>query len=335
MIKLSYVLPCYNVDRYITDCLNSIYAQDMPEDEYEVICVNDCSTDGTRVVIDNFANEHSNLVLIDHEQNLSVGGARNTGVEAAKGEYVWFVDPDDLVKPHAVKELLNVATVEDLDVLMFNFDIVFENLKLKETNRVFADSEVLTGQDYVKHYFSNRFSEFCIVWRCIFKRAFIKDNKLWFPKMPKAEDVTFLWTVMLVAQRVASVSNAYYTYRCNPYSVANKKLDAHVMFSERMLRGFEIEKMLTDCRLSIQEPLENDMRNALCWCVNSNLALLEKMSENERGRYYDEIKHYRDVLKHVWPYMKRKQKLLFYTWGGKMLWLLKVKLLVMLGSRRR
>ena len=108
MRKLSIILPCYNVERYIADCLDSIYTQDLTEDEFEVICVNDCSTDGTREVIENYAS-HSNLTLIDHAENLTAGGARNTGIKAAKGEYIWFVDPDDMVKLNCLHELCSFA----------------------------------------------------------------------------------------------------------------------------------------------------------------------------------------------------------------------------------
>ena len=105
MIKVSFVLPCYNVERYIADCLNSIYSQDFPEEDFEVICVNDCSTDGTREVIVHYAEQHSNLNLIDHKENMTAGGARNTGIKVAQGEYIWFVDPDDMIKSEKVRRL--------------------------------------------------------------------------------------------------------------------------------------------------------------------------------------------------------------------------------------
>lgn len=326
-LKLSFILPCYNVERYVADCLDSIYAQDMSEDEFEVICVNDCSTDGTRDVVVKYASKHANLILIDHAENLTVGVARNTGIKAARGEYIWFVDPDDMIKSGSAEVLYGLVKNNDLDVLLFNFETVDEDRSFLNVDNTFADSKISSGQDYVVTYFPNRFSELCIAWRCLFRRTFLMEKKLAFPKMRKAEDVSFLWKVMLVAERMASIGGVFYTYRRNPYSAANKTLDAQVMFSDRILRAYEVNKMLNEESVFIQKPLREDMEISLRWCVNSNLELLRQMPEDERIRYYDEIVCNRDAVCSVIPYMNRKQKKLFSTIGGRRLWLFKVKVL--------
>jgi glycosyltransferase involved in cell wall biosynthesis len=333
MMKLSFVLPCYNVERYIADCLQSIYDQDLLEDEFEVICVNDCSTDGTRKIIVDYAALHPNLTLIDHTENLTVGGARNTGIKAAKGDYVWFVDPDDKVKSNSAKIVYESAKGKDVDILMFNYEIVNEqNHFLKEDNS-FANSEILGGQDFIAKYYPKHFSALCIVWRCLFRLGFLKERGLLYPIMRKAEDVSFLWKVLLVAERVASVSGVYYTYRSNPYSVTKILLDSHVLFSERILFANEIVLMLEQDNISAV--VRKEMMKTLRWCVNSNLELLHKMSKEQRKRYYEEIVNNRDVVNRVRPYMNRKQKRVFYTIGGKQVWLTKIALLKWLNASKR
>lgn len=327
MINISFILPCYNVERYIADCLDSIYAQDMTEDEYEVICVNDCSTDGTREVIVRYVNQHSNLILIDHKENLTAGGARNTGIKVAQGEYIWFVDPDDLIKPEKVIKLYNVAREARLDILMFNFDAVYENLEFMTSVRLFKDSEVMSGQDYTLTCFPGHFSELCIIWRCLFRTCFLKENNLSFPKMRKAQDVVFLWKATLTALRMQSIDELAYNYRANPYSVGTMKLDAHVMFSDRILRAFEIHKMLEDKNIVIKEPLAQDMKTTLSWCANSNLILLRQMQMDERKRYYNEIMENKEAVDCAKTYMNKKQKLVFGIGGGKRLWLFKIRCL--------
>ena len=175
-LNLSIILPCYNVDRYIADCLDSIYAQDLPEDEFEVICVNDCSTDGTRKIISDCAALHPNLTLIDHTENLTAGGARNTGIKAAKGEYIWFVDPDDKISPNSSGTVYKIAKGKDIDVLMFNYDIIDEANHFLEKKNVFTDSDVFGGQEYVVKYFPNHFSRLCVVWCCLFRTVFLKER---------------------------------------------------------------------------------------------------------------------------------------------------------------
>lgn len=326
MLKLSFILPCYNVERYIADCLNSIYAQGLPEDEFEVICVNDCSMDGTRSIIAEYASRHPNLTLIDHSENLTAGGARNTGIKVARGEYIWFVDPDDMIMPNSAIEVFDVAKGKGVDVLMFNFEIVNENKESVESVSCFVDSEVMSGQEYVLTYTPNHFSEHCMVWRCLFRTRFLQERQLWFPIMRKAQDVSFLWKVILVAERVASVNGIYYCYRSNPYSVANKTRDAHVAFSERVLFANEIAKLLEDQDLKIVSLIGQDMEKTLRWCANSNLELISQMADDGRSKYFDEIVRNKSAVSRVRPYMNRKQKRIFSTFGGKSFWLYKIRL---------
>ncbi len=84
MLKLSFIVPFYNVEKHIARCLDSLYNQDIPESEYEVICVNDCSPDNSRDIVLQYKKQHSNLILVEHERNKKLGAARNTGLRKAK-----------------------------------------------------------------------------------------------------------------------------------------------------------------------------------------------------------------------------------------------------------
>lgn len=334
-MKLSFILPCYNVERYITDCLNSIYSQNLSEDDFEVICVNDCSTDGTRAVIENYAS-HSNLTLIDHAENLTAGGARNTGIKVAKGEYIWFVDPDDMVNPNCLHELYTAAASKSVDILMFNFSVVDENLNpIHKKDVLFCESEILSGQEFVMKYTPGNFSAHCMVWRCLFKTSFLREKSLYYPIMRKAQDVSFLWKVLLYADRVGSVENSYYIYRSNPYSVARKLREARVAFSNGILWASRIVDMMMDKRICIAVPLAKDMLKSLKWCVNSSVEVLCKMTINERVNYYSEIVSHKKDVKKVVPYMNRKNRLVFSTFLGKYVWIKKVQLICFWEKRKK
>ena len=86
MKRLSIIMPFYGVERYIRQCLESVYQQDIPESEFEVICVNDCTPDHSEEIVLEFQQRHNNLVLIRHEVNKKLGAARNTGLKAASGK---------------------------------------------------------------------------------------------------------------------------------------------------------------------------------------------------------------------------------------------------------
>lgn len=327
MVKISFILPCYNVFRYIEDCLDSIYNQGMSEEDFEVICVNDCSTDCTRDLIIKYAKRHSNLFLIDHDKNQTAGGARNTGIFYAHGEYIWFVDPDDVIKPNCVQSLYTHAKQKEIDVLFFNFDCTDEELNIVKKTELFGESEVLPGQDYVLKYFPGKLSQMCIVWRCLFKREFILENDLRYPIMRKAQDVAFLWRVLMYANRICSVPDVCYSNRGNPYSVAKMKTKANVVFSERILFANEINSVLNEANIEIRPLIREDMTRALKWCVNSNLDILSKMPKEELENYYDDIVKHKELIGSLKSFMNRKSRFLFCVNEGKRIWLKKVKML--------
>ena len=112
MLRLSFIVPFYNVEPYIEECIRSLYNQDIPQEEYEVICVDDCSPDGSRAIVERLQKEYPTLKLLIHTENKRQGGARNTGMKVAQGIYIWFMDSDDYIKPNCLKDLLERAERE-------------------------------------------------------------------------------------------------------------------------------------------------------------------------------------------------------------------------------
>ena len=104
MIQLSIVIPIYNVEKYLYTCLLSIMTQDIPLTDYEVILINDGSSDGSLVIAERFAAQYSNIRLISQE-NRGLSGARNRGIEEAQGEYIWFIDSDDYIEIDCISVL--------------------------------------------------------------------------------------------------------------------------------------------------------------------------------------------------------------------------------------
>ena len=121
-LKLSIILPIYNVEPYVEKCLRSLEHQDMPKDDYEIICVNDGSPDNSKLIVERLQKEFSNIILIN-QTNKGVSVARNNAIKKAKGEYLLFIDPDDSVQPNCLSELLYNAKSKELDVVFFAFYI--------------------------------------------------------------------------------------------------------------------------------------------------------------------------------------------------------------------
>ena len=118
-MKLSIIIPVYNVEQYLKTCLDSVLHQNIAISEYEVIVVNDSSPDGSLAIAEEYARKNSNIKIVTRP-NGGLSAARNTGLEHALGEYVWFVDSDDWIEENCLSRLLSIATLESLDILCFN-----------------------------------------------------------------------------------------------------------------------------------------------------------------------------------------------------------------------
>lgn len=219
-LKISYVLPCYNIERFVGDCIESLCAQGLNEDEFEIICVNDCTPDHTREVVVEYQKKHKSIILIDHEKNKRVGAARNTGFYAAKGEYVWFIDPDDIISPDAIKELLPLLDKDNLDFVQFGHDWMTED-KTPIDNPPFDlnckfDTEVMTGIDFI-HEYQKRGLAYADMhsgpFVRIYRRSYLVENKVIYPEVAYYEDQYHALHGLIAAKRMRNVNKSYYHYR--------------------------------------------------------------------------------------------------------------------------
>lgn len=223
MKYISIILPCYNVEEYISSCLESILNQDLSHDTYEIICVNDCSPDGVSDVINAYRKRYNDIHLIEHKINKRQGGARNTALRVAQGEYIWFVDPDDTIKSGSLSELYKLCKEKCLDTLLFNFNKTDLDGRLIETSSFSSDTDVYNGIDYVKNVwginFLNRYDG--SVWNRIYRREFLLERSIFFSENMYWEDFDHSLKTILYADRVMSTKRSYYNYRVNPNSVMN------------------------------------------------------------------------------------------------------------------
>lgn len=219
MIRLSIIVPFYNVEKYIEECIRSLYAQDIPMEEYEVICVDDCSPDGSRAIVEQLQKEYPTLRLLTHSENKRQGGARNTGLREAKGEYVWFVDSDDEIMPNVIKGLLSRAEENNLDILQFNYKKGDQNIAFYVNYNV----PVMSGQEYLFDKNVKRWDvKLSGPWCQIYKADFLKKYQILFQEYIQYEDTDFVLTTYLKASRVSYVAEYAYYYRINSESTTQK-----------------------------------------------------------------------------------------------------------------
>lgn len=300
MIRLSFIVPFYNVEPYIEECIRSLYIQDIPQSEYEVICVDDCSPDGSRAIVERLQKEYPTLRLLMHTENKRQGGARNTGLREAKGGYIWFVDSDDYIKPNCIKWLLEQAERDDLDILKFHF--AYEN---RDHSGRLAHSEGITsGTDLI----FNEESETDLISRCnsavlqLMRREFLLNNKVVFAEKVQYEDDDFAYQIYAYAKRARLVRIAPYIVRMTPYSTTRRQNDIQRVrdIYAQALRMAQIDAVLThhDARwhLMVTECIKD--------CINNCVFIMLKGCKMR-----EQLHFWLFYRKRVWklrPYLTRK-----------------------------
>lgn len=126
MIKLSIILPCYNVSQYLNRCFESIYTQDINY-SYEVIAVNDCSTDDTLLKLQELSNTYPNVKVINKTRNGKLTAARSKGISVAQGDYIMHIDPDDFLLPNSLTDIFNYTD---------NWDILIMNIECQRSDKI-------------------------------------------------------------------------------------------------------------------------------------------------------------------------------------------------------
>ena len=225
--ELSVIVPMYNTAKYIVSCITDLLTQEV--DGLEVIVVNDCSTDnGAELCREHFA-DNENVRVIDQPSNMGPGVARNTGIQAARGRYITFVDSDDAVRPGAYRAMLDAAIEANADVLhvtgvlMQTVDtapINMNDLTEDETFRVTLDEgPKITSLTILPEDMEQRLAKWLsheihwAIWNKLYRRDFLLENNILFGKMRLAEDQVFCFHCLCHANRYAVLPGEWYLYR--------------------------------------------------------------------------------------------------------------------------
>lgn len=222
MLRLSIIVPFYNVEKYIEECIHSLYDQDIPQEEYEVICVDDCSPDGSRAIVERLQKEYKTLRLLTHERNKKLGGARNTGLKEAKGRYVWFVDSDDYVTPNCLGRLLSEAEAADAEMLLFDYATVTNGKSQQVIYPKIVDG-VLSGEELLRQVQERWYVCLPTAWNKLYKREFLMQNGLLFTEDVMYEDTDLSLKMLTYLKRIEYVNVSAYNYRQNAQSITNMR----------------------------------------------------------------------------------------------------------------
>lgn len=218
-LKLSIIIPIYNVMNYVGTCIESLYKQGISEDEFEVILINDGSTDNSLSIIQKYEKQHSNITIIN-QMNQGLSATRNNGIKLAKGEYLLFVDSDDFIIENTLNDMLNIAIQNQVDILKGDY-IKANNHEINNGIRItniksHTSSVIKTGE---QGFIENYNPMFSYVWQFLFKRSFIIDNCILFLVGKYFEDVAYTIEAYLKAKIFMAIPLPFYVYRQNESSI--------------------------------------------------------------------------------------------------------------------
>ena len=213
-VPVSVIIPCYDSEIYLPNLFSMFKAQTLKN--YELIFIDDGSNDNTNSLIRNQKGKDKRIKLITLEQNTGAGNARNVGLKSAIGEYIIFLDSDDIFYPNLLKTSYEIASKYDIDILVFDFECIYNNKISCQyyRNRLFKYpfpiNEVFSPEDISDNIFT--FSR-GVPWNKLFKRDFIIRNNLRFLNLKRHNDSFFIYTAYVMAKRIYMIAEVLLRYR--------------------------------------------------------------------------------------------------------------------------
>lgn len=240
MIKISVIIPVYNVEKYLKKCIQSVINQSLKE--IEIILVDDGSGDLSGKICDDFAKCDSRIKVI-HQKNRGPSAARNRGIETARGEYISFVDSDDYLDEKMLEVLYSKGKEHNIDIVFC--DLVrdkFGNAKIKEFD---LPRDVIIDRNGVLEFIKSYKNVFSVnhIYAKIHKRDLLADNNILFPEDLKLqEDTVFVLESMIHADSLYCISGSYYSHIKRADSLTTKKYrkDIHFYYNKAYLTVLDL-----------------------------------------------------------------------------------------------
>ena len=213
MPKISIIIPVYNGEKYLHNCIDHILAQTFTD--FEVIFVNDCTPDNSMEIIKEYASKDKRFRIINNIRNIGQGASRNKAIKRARGEYLMFQDQDDWFEPTAFEDAYNQISKNKNDYVIFNYTAHYQDLGETELieKRIKPFEDVINEPDIKPWTVKGRSIISTLAWCQIFNTEFVRKNKIRFSKQRNGEDTPFCIKARVWANSISILNKSLYNYR--------------------------------------------------------------------------------------------------------------------------
>lgn len=236
---LTVIVPVYNTKSYLNQCLDSLLAQNLRN--FEIVCVDNGSTDGSLAILNEYASRHKNIVVLNHPKGRQ-GDARNAGLRVAKGKYIGFVDSDDFVQPDMFSKLYSLATENNAEISICNIELFYQ---VKGITRKHVSGYMLESTSAYRVVDRPLLLRNLTICNKVFSSTLLERLGLRFPESVFHEDQYFVVTAMLNAHGIISTQEALYHYRKEREGSVSSDQGCHALdiFLVMELLGKEVRKL--------------------------------------------------------------------------------------------
>lgn len=271
---LSLIIPVYNVEKYISNCIQSCLKQNISQNDYEIIFIDDGTPDGSMNIVNSYYKEYPNLIKTHIQKNKGLSAARNAGIKLAKGDYIWFIDSDDWITPNCLKQVKEKLISESPDILALCAANIINNQIIRRNS--YKDETPQTG----KKAFNQMISP-CAPF-AIYKRKFLLEKNLFFYEGIYHEDSEFMPRVYYYANIVSFLNTICYNVFQNPTSITrtiNPKKAFDIITVCKSLNTFS-KKVTTDCIAHLDYLISMNLNNALSNSYTMDSINIKRLNEH-------------------------------------------------------
>ena len=285
-IKVSVIIPVYNVEKYLRQNLESVANQTLKD--IEIICVDDGSTDSSFEIVKEFAEKDSRFIAVSQE-NGGAGAARNNGLRRAKGKYLSFLDSDDFFDEKMLEEAYNKAEATQADFVVFQSDQYYEETKeFKDVSWTLRYAEIPPYEPFGRRSMTDNVFKVFVgwAWDKLYNREFVLKNNLWFQEQRTSNDMLFVFSAVAIAKKIACVEKGKvlaHQRRNNKDSLSNTREKSWDCFYHALTA---LKQRLVD--EGIYKELEKDYIN---YALHFSLWNLNTLAEPTYSKLYDKLKN--------------------------------------------